>query len=48
MRAVNHSYHSGELSLVQRQDIVTLIPNENKLRRFVLILSKLIIGQFVS
>ena len=25
MRAVNHSYHNGELSLVQRQGIITLI-----------------------
>ena len=33
MRAVNHSYLTGELSLVQRQGIITLIPKENKSRQ---------------
>ena len=30
MRSVNHSYNIGELSLIQRQGIITLIPKENK------------------
>ena len=29
MRSVNHSYNIGELSLIQRQGIITLIPKEN-------------------
>ena len=29
MRVVNHSYLTGELSLVQRQGIITIIPKEN-------------------
>ena len=33
MRAVNHSYLTGELSLVQRQGIIILIPKENKSRQ---------------
>ena len=33
MRSVNHSYNIGELSLIQRQGIITLIPKENKSRQ---------------
>ena len=33
MRSVNYSYKTGELSLVQRQGIITLIPKENKSRQ---------------
>ena len=33
MRAVNNSYLTGELSFVQRQGIITLIPKENKSRQ---------------
>ena len=29
MRSVNYSYNIGELSLIQRQGIITLIPKEN-------------------
>ena len=32
MRSVNYSYEIGELSLVQKQGIITLIPKENKSR----------------
>ena len=33
MRSVNHSYNIGELALIQRQGIITLIPKENKSRQ---------------
>ena len=33
MRSVNYSYNIGELSLIQRQGIITLIPKENKSRQ---------------
>ena len=33
LRSVNHSYNIGELSLIQRQGIITLIPKENKSRQ---------------
>ena len=33
MRSVNYSYKTGQLSLVQRQGIITLIPKENKSRQ---------------
>ena len=33
MRSVNHSYNIGELSLIQRQGIITSIPKENKSRQ---------------
>ena len=33
MRSVNYSYNIGELSLIQRQGITTLIPKENKSRQ---------------
>ena len=33
MRSVNYSYKTGQLSLVQRQAIITLIPKENKSRQ---------------
>ena len=33
MRSVNYSYSIGELSLIQRQGIITLIPKENKSRQ---------------
>ena len=33
MRSVNHSYNIGELSLIQRQGIITLIPKETKSRQ---------------
>ena len=33
MRSVNYSYNIGELSLIQRQCIITLIPKENKSRQ---------------
>ena len=31
--SVNHSYNIGELSLIQRQGIITLIPKQNKSRQ---------------
>ena len=33
MRSVKHSYNIGELSLIQRQGIITLLPKENKSRQ---------------
>ena len=33
MRSVNYSYKTGQLSLVQTQGIITLIPKENKSRQ---------------
>ena len=33
MRSVNHSYNIGELSLIQRQGIIILIPKQNKSRQ---------------
>ena len=33
MQSVNYSYNIGELSLIQRQGIITLIPKENKYRQ---------------
>ena len=33
MRSVNQSYNIGELSLIQRQGIITLVPKENKSRQ---------------
>ena len=33
MQSVNHSYNIGELSLIQRQGIITLIPKENRSRQ---------------
>ena len=33
LRSINHSYEIGELSLVQKQGIITLLPKENKSRQ---------------
>ena len=33
MRSVHYSYNIGELSLIQLQGIITLIPKENKSRQ---------------
>ena len=33
MRSINYSNKTGELSLVQRQGIIILIPKENKSRQ---------------
>ena len=34
VRALNYGYNKGELSVTQRQGRITVIPKENKPRRF--------------
>ena len=35
IHSFNESYHKGELSITQKQDIITLLPKGNKPRKFI-------------
>ena len=40
VRSVNYGFSKGELSITQREGIITCIPKENKPRQFVKIIDR--------